>query len=249
MRSFSVLFEDYLPIRLAGRRIYSYLGKVIEEIRLERQGEIQRAKEICSWDRDVIEYAHDVWDNLMDESLLREGTLNTDDSKHQPQDVGVLSITQLIHLSVDEVFIEMDLIRDRNEFRTLCESIVNCEETTIEYKKNDPDTLEVTFVSFVRLLHQISSEPVTRTFMERLQSQSVQHRQSNVNGDNISAILATNAMINGSDRSCEKRQRHSDRFDEYVSTFKIWEDRFVGKQSTHHPSRRLGKFGMIYFVP
>lgn len=245
MRSFSVLFEDYLPIRLAGRRIYSYLGKVIEEIRLERQGEIQRAKEMCSWDDDVIEYAHDVWDNLMDESLLMEGTLSTDDTKHQPYDVGVLSVTQLTHLSLDELLIEMNLLKDHDEFRTLFERIINSEETTIKYKRKDPDTSEVTFVSFVRLLHQIfSSDKEITTILEQLQNKITAQRHSSVSGENTSTLLAAKAINSGSNSSCEKRQRHSDRFDEYVSTFKVWENRFVGGQSTDHPSRRLGKFGI-----
>eukprot|EP00984_Skeletonema_dohrnii_P011518 scaffold4604_cov110-Skeletonema_dohrnii-CCMP3373.AAC.6 len=87
LRSFTVLFEDYLPIRLAGRRIYKHLNNVMEEVRLERIGEIERAREVCSgWEwiipeddgeqQHFIEYARCVWDNLMDEALLLDGEEN-----------------------------------------------------------------------------------------------------------------------------------------------------------------------------
>ncbi|KAL7510750.1 hypothetical protein ACHAXN_010582 [Cyclotella atomus] len=246
LKSFSVLFEDCLPIRLAGRRIYNYLGKVIEEIRLERQGEVNRAIEMCNLDRDVVEYARNVWDMLMDTSLFMEDSLNSNDSKQRPQDVGVLSLSQLIHLGVVTVLVDQKLVQDQSELQSLFESAI------IADKQENPsnakhETREMTFVSFITMLHQcLKSNDIQEDKQETLQlkdllKQLEQHileqRNSSGNVEDTSTLLTKKAIHSGSDMSCKKRQRHSDRFDEYVSTFKIWEERFVGSQS--HPSRRL----------
>lgn len=249
LRSFSVLFEDYLPIRLAGRRIYNYLDKVIEEIRLERQGEINRASGMSNLDREIVEYAHDVWDALMDESLLMEDSLNSLDASNRPQDVGVLSLTQLQHLNIVKVLIEMKLIDDKNELVTLFNDAV-AEVANITQDTQRNDQCELTFVSFVRLLYQcvttkygrnkIEANVQMRLLLKQLEQQITEMRHSRENGGNTSTLLAAKAIHSGSENACKKRQRHSDKFDEYVLTFKVWEDRFVGdKGADDQPSRRL----------
>jgi hypothetical protein len=253
LRSFSVLFEDYLPIRLAGRRIYNYLVKLIEEIRLERQGEIARAQEIINMDvADVIEHAHDVWDLLMDESLLLEESLNSDD-KGQPQDIGVLLLSQLKHLCIEQVLVDMNLIEDCNDFEQLFEYAVSLEgKDTKQHTKHFGNNSEMTFVSFIRMLHQCLLSKYNQNkneadlqlsdLLERLQRHATQYRCGNDTGKHTSTLLAAKAINSGNNNTCIKRQRHSDRFDQYVSTFKVWEEKFVGGRGSEHPSRRLGKF-------
>jgi hypothetical protein len=247
-----VLFEDYLPIRLAGRRIYGYLGKVIDEVRLERQGEITRAREICnnlnlnidSCERDVIEYAHDVWDILIDESLLLEQSLNSDDTANQPQEVGVLTMSQLLHLRVDKVLAEMNLIHVE-DFETIFTSAVRKEEAYMGRLNKKSENMEMTFVSFASMLFQCS-EPETcekywTAMLRQLEHQAIYQRHESQHGSDASTLLATKAIHSGSNNTCKKRQQHSDQFDEYMSKFKVWEDRFVGNKNSDHPSRRLGK--------
>ncbi|KAL3789241.1 hypothetical protein HJC23_002826 [Cyclotella cryptica] len=257
LRSFSVLFEDYLPIRLAGRRIYKYLGSVMDEVRLERQGEIARAQEICiSSASNVvdganvdIEYAHDVWDTLVDESMLTEDSLNTNDTKGQPQEVGVLSLSQLMHLGVDVVLIDMNLVKDHNDFLTRFKCAVSQEDAYTGHTQENTENLEMTFVSFVRMLYgswpsidaQNETKPsgMSAALLQRLERLALDSRQCRVNGKDTSAALASKAIHSGSNVTCKKRQRNSDRFDEYVAAFKVWEDKFVGGHTTDHPSRRL----------
>jgi hypothetical protein len=204
-------------------------------------------------DRDVAEYAHSVWDLMMDASLLMEDSLNSDDSNSRPQDVGVLSFSQLMHLGVLKVLIDLDLVRDQSELETLFERAVAADEQDNSNNHAQYETREMTFVSFVEMLYQClqSNESSQvgnkkqrtshqlKDLLKRLEQHTLENQNRNGNTEDTSTLLTKKAIHSGSDMSCKKRQRHSDRFDEYVSTFKIWEERFVGSQS--QPSRRLGE--------
>lgn len=260
LRSFSVLFEDYLPIRLAGRRIYKYLGNVMDEVRLQRQGEIARAKEIfvrsalnyVDGENGDIEHAHDVWDTLMDESMMTEDSLNTNDTKGQPQEVGVLSLSQLIHLGVEDVLIDLNLMKDHTDFVTQFKCAVLEEDACIRHSQMDTENLEMTFVSFVRMLYgswssiyavnETNTREVSMTdVLQRLERLALDRRHCREGGKDTSAALSSKAIHSGSIGTCKKRQQNSDRFDEYVATFKVWEVKFVGRHTSDHPSRRLGE--------
>ena len=234
---------------MAGRRIYKYLGSVIEKLRLERQGEINRAAEICiDWDVDTIEYTHDVWDMLMDESLL-ENPMNRNDATEHSQDVGVLSIVQMAHLGLCEAFKDLNIIREKDDLVTCFVNAIAEEE--METGQNMKLSDEITFVVFARVLHQClqpkhkhdeqNSPQRIRNILQRLE-QYISKRCSDKDGDDTSKLLATTAIHSDNNTVCKKRQRHSDRFDEYVATFKVWEDKFVGKhEANYHSLRRIGK--------
>ena len=123
IRAFAILFEDYIPIRIAGRRIYGHLASVMEEVRMERDGEISRAIELCpDWDDDggrggtsIVECARGIWDAIMDEVLL------ADDSLESP--VGVVSLSQLIHLGIDRYLIEEGVVNDGAELEGIEPSV------------------------------------------------------------------------------------------------------------------------------
>ena len=228
------------------------MGSVIDELRLERQGEINRAAEICiDWDVDTIEYAHDIWDMLMDESLLMENSMNRNDdaTEQSSQDVGVLSIAQMKHLDLSRAFKDLDIILEQDELVACFVNAIAKEGADAGQNMKPSD--EITFVVFARVIHQwlqpkqnhngYESPKRIRNLLERLE-QHVSKRCNDVYGDDTSKLLATTAIHSGNNKACQKRQRYSDRFDEYVATFKIWEDKFVGKhEANHHTSRRIGK--------
>eukprot|EP00986_Skeletonema_menzelii_P005856 scaffold2191_cov232-Skeletonema_menzelii.AAC.1 len=173
LRSFTVLFEDYLPIRLAGRRIYKHLNNVMAEVRLERIGEIERARELCSgWDwslkedgreqQHFIEYARRIWDDLMDEALLLDG-----DENHTGES-GVIPFHCLLRLGLEQVLMQNQLVTDRAKLEFITKQIIQEEgsnseaESDILYLQRDDS---ISFVEFMRLIYHFTlttSESQTR---------------------------------------------------------------------------------------
>lgn len=275
LRSFSVLFEDYLPIRLAGRRIYRYLDKVMKEIRDEREGEVARARDVCAgWDWNVddettasnqyiIEYAHCIWDTIMDESLLLDHSLESDTTEEQSQEGGIISLPQLMHLGIDQVLIESKLVPDVKELETLVRRVAleedaemderqgNRRDITMDSVQEDAKYLELTFVSFMRMLHECTSstshnggQAFLISLFQRMEQQSRNQRDESNKDKDTSILLASKAIHSGNSNTCKNRQKNSDRFNEYVSTFRIWEQKFISKDTSTDgkeklPSRRL----------
>ena len=252
IRAFTILFEDYLPIRIAGRRIYGHLTSVMEEVRMERDGEIFRAIELCpDWDDDggggetsIVECARGVWDAIMDEVLL------ADDSLESP--AGVVSLSQLIHLGVDRYLIEEGVMNDGAELEGIVRATVLREKMDAEGRyaatkqqhpevREDAEHLDMTFPTFVKVLYSALSSKrsagngdhiVIRAIIQKLEQRVSDHRMAVRGGllpenRDVSTLLAAKAVRAGSAWGCEKRARWSDRFDEYVSTFQLWERRFL----------------------
>lgn len=274
LRSFTVLFEDYLPIRIAGRRIYKHLKNVMEEVRLERQGEIERAREMCSgWDWKIkedgkkeqhcMEYARCIWNTLMDEALLLDGALQQDDGdgKHI-MEAGVIPFHQLRCLGLDEVLMQFDLLRDHDheKLEYIIKQIMLEEvEGTTDPAMQEPEKRQpqkddaISFVEFMRLLYhltltspsgsQIANDQESLTkLLQQIQQTAMTKRQNNNVKKDTSILLAAKAVNSGSINACKKRQKHSDQFDHYVSTFQVWEDKFVGGDDARlakQPARRL----------
>ena len=275
LRSFTVLFEDYLPIRIAGRRIYKHLKNVMEEVRLERIGEIERAREMCSgWDWKIkedgkkeqhcMEYARCIWNTLMDEALLLDDALQQDvgDGKHI-MEAGVIPFHQLRCLGLDEVLMQFDLLRDHDheKLEYIIKQIMLEEvEGTTDPAMQEPEKRQpqkddaISFVEFMRLLYHLTltspsgsqiandQESLTKLLQQIQQTAMSKRRQSNDVKKDTSILLAAKAVNSGSINACKRRQKYSDQFDHYVSTFQVWEDKFVGGDDarlTKQPARRL----------
>lgn len=262
LRSFTVLFEDYLPIRIAGRRIYRHLKNVMEEVRQERIGEIERAREVCAgWDwrmtdgkeeQHVIEYSRCIWDQLIDEALLLDDSLQLDGDEH-PSETGVVSFRNLFRLGLDQVLIKFDLVKDRNQLEHIINQISLEERAHREVQEPvEIDTGNaITFVEFMRLLYHLTrtssgsqagnNEATLTALLQQIQETSTTARQSNEKQDS-SVLLAAKVFNSGSSKTCKKRQKHSDQFDHYVKTFQTWESKFLGgddARMAHQPLRRL----------
>ncbi|KAL9190149.1 hypothetical protein ACHAXT_007360 [Thalassiosira profunda] len=262
LRSFTVLFEDYLPIRLAGRRIFKHLRNVMEEVREERRGEIVRAAELCPrWDQGFVECARDVWDTVMDEGLLLEHSLDSVLDEEQSQEGGVLSLHQLMDLGIDKSLIEEGLVDSMEELENIVRQSALEEELQVEEYYNskrrkhhpqdvqDGQYLEMTFAVFMKVLYQCSTRKQSysgeeiRSLLQSLEENTLEHRTHSAKEQETSILLAEKAIHSGSSTSCKKREKFSDRFDEYVSTFKLWEGRFLGNSKGDelemHPTRRV----------
>ena len=256
LRSFTVLFEDYLPIRLAGRRIYKHLNNVMEEVRLERIGEIERARELCSgWDwtlkedgkeqQHFIEYARCIWDDLMDEALLLDGEEN------HTGESGVIPFHCLLHLGLDQVLMQNQLVTDRAKLEFITKQIINEEGSGSDA---DSDILDlqrddsVSFVEFMRLLYHFTlttSESQRRNdqaslieLLHAIKETAMSARPKQA--QDTSTLLAAAAI--GDTNANKKRQKHSDQFDHYVSTFSVWESKFMNGDNArlaNQPPRRL----------
>ena len=252
LRSFTVLFEDYLPIRLAGRRIYGYLMRVMEEVREERRGEISRARELCpSWDRrmdsgeDIIEYARGVWDTIVDAGLLLDHSLENVAEDEQSQEGGVLSLPQFVQLELEQVLInDYGLVGETAELEQIVRQIALQEEVELEKYYNtkrrrgtthdisDGKYLEMTFAIFIKVLYQCTQQKQQSqnnnndiiNILQQLEQQASDQRGA---GD-TSTSLAQKAVLSGSSSTCKKRKKHSERFDHYVESFKLWESKFIG---------------------
>lgn len=259
LRSFTVLFEDYLPIRLAGRRIYNHLNNVMEDVRLERVGEIERAREVCSgWDwimkedgvkqQHFIEYARCIWDTLMDEALL------LDEEDTHSGESGVIPFHCLLHLGFDEVLIQEQLVTDRAKLEFITKQIIY-EERSNSDAESDRLGLErydsISFVEFMRLLYHFtltSSESQSRNDLEsliqllqRIKERAMSARQRH-KAEDTSTLLAAAAIRSGGSNACKKRRKHSDQFDHYVATFSVWESKFMSGDDARlakQPPRRL----------
>ena len=254
LRAFVILFEDYLPIRLAGRRISKHLSNIMDEVREERKGEITRAFELCpQWDcninidddniggeeSNVIEYARCIWDTIMDEALLLENSLDSSASdEEQSQEGGVLSLPQLAQVGVEQVLIQEGLEVD--DLESIVRQTAMHEENELDKYHNpkmvhtsknvgDERYLEMTFPIFLKVLYQCRKDANNvRVILQKLEQKALEHRTaSGMQAEDISTTLAAKAVMSGSSNSCKKRQRFSKRFDEYVSTFQVWEEKFL----------------------
>ncbi|KAL7463513.1 hypothetical protein ACHAXS_003875 [Conticribra weissflogii] len=251
-RSFSVLFEDYLPIRIAGRKIYGFLNKVMEEVREERLGEVIRARDVTGWDwsvkeylsmesrgvdtepQNVIEYARSAWDTVMDRALLLDHSLEFDGNDLGYQEVGVISFSQMKELNIDRAMMGAFLIDSNEELESIMKDVA-VEETHNSRTPEDGSHREITFLSFVRLLQRCSmdmpdyQERVT-IFLERVMSDQQSRSCASADVHEATTMLAAKAVNSGSTDTCKKRQKNSERFDEYVSTFKVWEKKFFSDE-------------------
>jgi hypothetical protein len=252
LRAFTILFDDYLPIRLAGRKIYAHLTSVMDVVRQERVAEIARTCELCpDWARiymddddggrqqTVIEYARDVWDEISDEAMLLE------DQSLDSSATGVIFLSQLIHLGIDQLLIQDRSVSNIVELQCLVRAIVlqegrEMEEqyTTTTTKKvlpvhyDDTKEIEMTFATFMKVIYcTLSTQPdsgnnIIRPMLQKIERLMLEHRSSSdhhLNKEDVSTRLAAKASITGSTRRCKWSQR----FDEYVSQFIYWEQHFL----------------------
>ena len=188
-----------------------------------------------------MECARGAWDAIADEALLAEDSLESA--------AGVVSLSQLIGLGIDRVLIEEGAVNDGAELERIVRATVLRERMDMEGRfaateqraglREDAEHLEMTFPTFMKVMYSALSSKrsgngdgiAIRTIVQRME-RKVSDRRAAVGGGlpddrDVSTLLAAKAVRAGSARGSEKRARWSDRFDEYVSTFQLWERRFL----------------------
>ena len=174
----------------------------------------------------------------MDASLRLEDSLNDTN-----QQVGVLSLSQLSPFGIGTVGSERNLHPDDDD------DLVALWERSCSRMASEDGT-KLTFVTFFQMLQECLvskygpedvSEP-RMILLKQLEHCALQYRQGIVDGDDTSTVLAAKAIRHSGSEKSKQRQLYSDRFDNYVSTFQLWEDTLVGTESPiHHSSRRFGE--------
>ena len=222
LRSFTVLFEDYLPIRLCGRRIYSQLSSIMDEVREERTGEIIRARHLCpEWSEDSVDHARQVWDSIVDEILL----LDSNDGRID--ECGVVTVEQLDYLG---------LVESRSTVEDLLQRIFMEEEGGVPRATKDASQhCHITFPVFAKLAYELDDHHCRTNTICRIEI-IIQTISVDRSDEDLPRNLAEQAIKFGA--NCSKRQKHSDTFDGYVSEFQIWEQRYFDRGQVEGLSRR-----------
>ena len=220
LRSFTILFEDYLPIRLCGRRIYSQLSSIMDEVKEDRMGEILRARHLCpGWREDLVDFARQVWDAIVDKILPL-------DSNHgRIDECGVLTVDQLECLG---------LIECRSTAEEILQQICMEEVEVFARSTNGASQQNcITFPVFAKLVYELDDHYCRDDSIHRIENilQTIDRSK-----DDLSRNLAEQAIKFGD--NCAKRQKHSETFDGYVSEFQKWEKRYFARRQVEELSRR-----------
>ena len=152
---------------------------------------------------------------------------------------GVIPLTRCnsrqLHKLKDVVELESSVRRVALQEEAELESYYNPKKRRwrgFKQDENDDKYLKVTFPIFMKVLYecmQLKEEGCNiPTLLQKLEKRvSYHHTASGFDDKDISTLLAEKAVLSGSSSSCKKRQRFSDRFDEFVSTFQLWETKFL----------------------
>jgi hypothetical protein len=177
---------------------------------------------------------------------------------------GVISLSQLIHLGIDQLMIQEGYVSNIAELQCLVRAIVlqegrEMEEqytTTTTTKKvahvyhDDTKEMEMTFATFMKVIYStLTTQPdsgnkIICPMLHKIEQQIFEHRSSSghhLNKEDVSTRLATKAIITGSTRRCKWSQR----FDEYVSTFKYWEQQFLNSETIDHLTPNNRRFEIL----
>jgi hypothetical protein len=195
-----------------------------------------------------VECARGVWDAIVDEVLLADDSLESA--------AGVVSLSRLIHLGIDRYLIEEGVVNDGAELECIVRETVLREKRDVEGRyattkkqrhadvREDAEHLEMTFPTFAKVMYSALSSKrsgngdhmIIRTIVQKMGRRVSDHRMAVGGGlpedRDVSTLLAAKAVRAGSARGCEKRARWSDRFDEYVSTFQLWERQFLSNDES-----------------
>ena len=210
--------------------------------------------------KNIIEYGRQIWDTMMDEALLLENSLDSVAEEEQSQEGGVISLPQLAMLGIDKVLIQDGIVDNTSELESIVRKTSLQEELEIEMYYNpkkkhkshkdeevpeNGEYLEMTFPIFMRVLYQCTQQKEDDihdsnkvcTLLQKMEQKALDHRTSSgLNNKDISTTLASKAVLSGNNK---KRARFSKRFDEYVSTFQLWESKFL--QHDNSKNTELGE--------
>ncbi len=257
MNAFAIIFNDLLPIRIAGRMIYKHLRNVMVNHRLVRQKENEFVQVETGLSLDAIENGRKMFmialngystttnnnDNSNNSSSNDNNTKNgggngdlETTNKNKKEEEGTLTMTELIDSGIVDTIVEL-----------------------MEYESFD---------DFVQRMEQDEHEKINfQNFMIGLQKCALMKNVPITDNDNImdsttlcdvscdleEVLLVTakrmapiDAMKNQMTIS-QRKQKYSDRYDEMVQTFEEWEA-IIGQPEEdegQQQQKKMGRMGQV----
>ncbi len=114
-RAFEILFEDYSPLRIAGRLIYGKLKTVMDEAQLERQREVDTVAEMTGLSREEIEASRSAYFQLV---------VHEDDAATE------MTIQQIVDYGLAEMAVEL---LGFESFEDFVASLNPCEKQKVDF--------------------------------------------------------------------------------------------------------------------
>lgn len=115
-RAFEVLFEDYAPLRVAGRLIYGKLKSVMVEAQLERQKQVDNVVKMTGLSREDIEVSRSAYFRLV---------VHEDDSATE------MTLQQIVDYGLAEMAVEVLGFENFDEF---VQSLNPCEKQKVAFE-------------------------------------------------------------------------------------------------------------------
>lgn len=116
-RAFEILFQDYAPLRVAGRLIYGKLKNVMEEAQLERRKEVESVAELTGLSKEEIEASRSAYFKLV---------VHEDDSATE------MSLQQIVDSGLAEMAVEVLGYENFDEF---VESLNPCKKQKVDFER------------------------------------------------------------------------------------------------------------------
>jgi hypothetical protein len=111
------------------------------------------------------------------------------------------------------------------------------------------EALQLTFVTFVKVLDQCATQWDYQHHSRLLRSMGVQvawPRTPGATGARDTATLLATRAINGDGgAACKKRRKYSDRYDGYVAQFKSWEGSVLGHETAATGRRHSRRWDIL----
>lgn len=210
MNAFAIIFNDLMPIRIAGRMIYNHLKNVMDESIENRVKQEERVQNETGLSMDAINHGR----RAFMAALGEQGKVNLNDNnnsnnENNSKDVeeGYLTMTQLIESGIIEMVVELMQYESFDEF-------VNAME-------QDPDE-KIDFEKFMLRLQKCA-------LMKNSKVDSDGNAFCDISCD-LEEVLSVTAQrmapVEAKKKEMtvsERKKKYSVRYDEMVKSFEEWE--------------------------
>lgn len=266
MNAFAIIFNDLLPIRIAGRMIYKHLKNVMDENIDRRREEDVVVMNETGLSMDAIEYGrktfmcalNSVQDSYYDDDDDSDGD-DKDKKKERKKakkmkEEGMLSMTELIDTGI------VDMVVELMQYESFDAFVNRMEEE--ESEKINFEKFMIGLQKCVLMKNESSTSSTSGT-----------NASSSENDDNSIApdvfcdiscdleevLLVTSQRMAPMDARkkemtiSQRKQKYSDRYDEMVKTFEEWET-IIGPSSSssddnddinNNSNRKTGRMGQV----
>jgi hypothetical protein len=253
-RAFEVLYQDYPPIRLAGRKVANNLLAMLRDIESQQQAEVDSVIQLLDMPVDLVHQAHEDFvtivatshlflenqdedcQELYQEELYEESFA----TKNQHRVVFTSTIGEITKL-FDPA--DMPTSSGMNLIKVLGHQEKNFMDALMEESHHRP----LTFAPLVRSIHDKATESnrllALQLLFERLQEVVSTLEPRLLRAKQELCVVTTDVtpspVRRRNARQQAARQRHRERYNEMVAKFDTWQSLIPPKSSGGAPERRL----------